>query len=99
RGGIALICIVVVQLMLGGISLAVRTPPAITSPSAKELQSQAVALRPALHALVTTAHQTTAAVLLGTATLLAVWSWRRLSTGEIENPAIEAVVETIGTGS
>ncbi len=77
RGGIALIAVVVVQLLLGGVSLAVRTPPAAQSPSADQLQAQ-VALQPALHAIITTLHQTTAAVLLGLATLLAVSCWQRL---------------------
>lgn len=75
RGGVAIIAVVVVQLVLGGISLAVRTPPAVDSPSAQQLQSSG-ALQPALHALITTLHQTTAAVLLGLATFLAVWCWR-----------------------
>ena len=39
RGGAALIFVVVVQMLLGGISLAVRTPPAVDSPSAEQLQS------------------------------------------------------------
>jgi cytochrome c oxidase assembly protein subunit 15 len=77
RGGVALIAIVVVQLLLGCVSLAVRTPPAVQSPSAEQLQSQD-ALQPALHAVITTLHQTTAAVLLGLATLLAVTCWRLL---------------------
>ncbi len=77
RGGIALIAVVVMQLMLGGVSLTMRTPAAIQSPSAEQLQSQD-ALQPALHAVITTLHQTTAAVLLGLATLLAVSCWRLL---------------------
>ena len=77
RGGIALVAVVVVQLMLGGISLTVRTPAAAQSPTAEQLQSHD-ALQPALHAVITTLHQTTAAVLLGLATLLAVSCWRLL---------------------
>jgi cytochrome c oxidase assembly protein subunit 15 len=88
RGGVALITIVVVQLFLGGISLAVRTPPAVESPSAEQLQSQA-ALQPAMHALITTLHQTTAAVLLGLATLLAVWCWRLVSISVAKEEAID----------
>ncbi len=76
RGGVALMGVVILQLILGGISLACRTPPATASPSAEQLQSQADALRPALHAILTTAHQTTAAVLLAIAALLAFWVWR-----------------------
>ena len=80
RGGVAIIAVVVVQLLLGGISLAVRTPPAVESPSAEQLQSPD-AMQPALHALITTLHQTTAAVLLGLATFLAVWCWRLRTAG------------------
>jgi cytochrome c oxidase assembly protein subunit 15 len=77
RSGVALIAVVVVQLLLGGVSLAVRTPPAVQSPSAEQLQAQDV-LQPALHAVITTLHQTTAAVLLGLAMLLAISCWRLL---------------------
>jgi len=83
RGGVALITVVIVQLLLGGISLAVRTPPAAASPSAEQLQSQDM-LQPALHAVITTLHQTTAAVLLALATLLAVWCWRLVAVGAPE---------------
>jgi cytochrome c oxidase assembly protein subunit 15 len=82
RGGAALVAVVVLQLCLGGISLAVRTPPAATSPSAEQLQSPD-ALQPALHAVITTCHQTTAAVLLGVAVFTALWCWRlRARSGE-----------------
>jgi cytochrome c oxidase assembly protein subunit 15 len=91
RGGVALIAVVVVQLLLGGISLMLRTPPAIESPSAEQLKAND-AMQPALHAVITTLHQTTAAVLLGLATLLAVWCWRLAVTGasaeKIESEAI-----------
>jgi cytochrome c oxidase assembly protein subunit 15 len=76
RGGVALMCVVILQLILGGISLVCRTPTAATSPSAEQLLAQAVPLRPAVHAILTTAHQTAAAVLLAIATLLAFWAWR-----------------------
>ena len=76
RGGVALMGVVILQLVLGGISLVFRTPPAAASPSAEQLLAQADALRPAVHAILTTAHQTTAAVLLAIATLLAFWAWR-----------------------
>jgi cytochrome c oxidase assembly protein subunit 15 len=79
RGGVALIAVVVLQLMLGGVSLAVRTPPAAASPSAEQLQSPDM-LQPAVHAIITTLHQTTAAVLLGLATYLAVSCWRLLDS-------------------
>ncbi|MGO9114214.1 MAG: COX15/CtaA family protein [Thermoguttaceae bacterium] len=76
RGGVALMGVVILQLILGGISLVFRTPPAAASPSAEQLQAQANALCPAVHAILTTAHQTMAAVLLAIATLLAFWAWR-----------------------
>ncbi len=76
RGGLALMGVVILQIILGGISLAFRTPPAAASPSAVQLQDQVNALRPAAAAILTTAHQTTAAVLLAIATLLAFWAWR-----------------------
>ena len=56
-------------------ALAVRTPPAAESPLADQMQTPD-ALQPAAHAIITTLHQTNAAVLLGLATLLAVWCWR-----------------------
>jgi heme A synthase len=83
RGGVALMSIVLVQLLLGGISLAMRTPPAVQSPSAEQLQARPDALQPAVPAILTTAHQTTAAVLLGIATLLAFWCWRLVWSGPI----------------
>ena len=82
RGGAALAIVVVVQLLLGGISLMVRTPPAVDSPSAAELQSPD-ALQPAAHALITTLHQTNAAVLLALAMLAAVWCWRLRSRADV----------------
>ena len=71
--------VVVLQVMLGGIALMYRTPLAAASPSAEQLQAQPEALRPAMPAILTTAHQTTAAVLLATATLLAFWVWRLMA--------------------
>ena len=76
RGGVAVMSVVILQLILGGISLVFRTPPAKASPSAEQLQAGADALCPAVHAILTTAHQTTAAVLLAIAALLAFWAWR-----------------------
>jgi len=79
RGGLALMSVVIMQLILGGISLVFRTPPAVKSPSAEQLQAQADALQPAVHAILTTAHQTVAAVLLAIATLLAFRVWRLMA--------------------
>ena len=76
RGGVALMGVVVLQLMLGGISLVFRTSAAVDSPLPHELQAGTATLRPAVNAVLTTAHQTTAAVLLAIAVLLAVWVWR-----------------------
>ena len=41
RGGVALMGVVILQLILGGISLVFRTPPAAASPSAEQLQARA----------------------------------------------------------
>jgi hypothetical protein len=90
--------VVLVQLMLGGISLVYRTPPAAASPSAEQLQSRADALRPAVHAILTTAHQTTAAVLLAIATLLAFWVWRLMAMQASAAPA-EAVAADAETAT
>ena len=87
RGGLALMSVVILQLILGGISLVFRTPPATASPSAQQLQVQADALRPAVHAILTTAHQTTAAILLAIAAGLAFWTWRLLVMQESVTPA------------
>ncbi len=99
RGGLALMGVVILQLFLGGISLVFRTPPAAASPSAEQLQAQANALRPATHAILTTAHQTTAAVLLAIAALLAFWTWRfvimRVSVAAADAPVVNA--ETAAT--
>ena len=96
RGGVALMGVVIVQLILGGISLVFRTPAAKLSPSAEQLQAGPDALQPAVHAILTTAHQTTAAVLLAIAVLLAFWAWRfvamQASTAPAEAPAINAEV-------
>jgi cytochrome c oxidase assembly protein subunit 15 len=98
RGGLALMGVVILQLILGGISLVLRTPPAAASPSAEQLQTQANALRPAAHAILTTAHQTVAAVLLGIATLLAFWAWRfvllQASAAPLEEPVTSAETAT-----
>jgi hypothetical protein len=66
------------------------------------LQARADALRPALHALLTTAHQTVAAVLLAIAALLAFWAWRWVamqgSAVPAEAPVASAEAATITTG-
>jgi cytochrome c oxidase assembly protein subunit 15 len=87
RGGVALIGVVIVQIILGGVSLVFRTPAAKHSPSAEVLQAQPDALRPAVDAILTTAHQTMAAVLLAIATLLAFWVWRLAVMQGTEAPA------------
>jgi cytochrome c oxidase assembly protein subunit 15 len=98
RGGVALMAVVILQLILGGISLVYRTPKAAASPSAEQLQSHAEALQPAAHAILTTAHQTTAAVLLAIATLLAFWAWRLMAlqgTTAASGPSTESAEATI----
>jgi hypothetical protein len=67
---------VVVQILLGFAALAFRTPSVDHSPTAKQLADQAVALPPFHAALITTMHQSTAALLMVFATLVAVTSWR-----------------------
>jgi cytochrome c oxidase assembly protein subunit 15 len=98
RGGVALMGVVILQLILGAISLVFRTPPAAASPSAQQLQVQPDALLPAVHAILTTAHQTTAAVLLAIATLLAFWAWRLMvmqaTASTTESPATNAEAAT-----
>jgi hypothetical protein len=74
--------VVILQLILGGISLVFRTPAAKLSPSAEQLQVEPDALQPSTHAILTTAHQTTAAILLAIATLLAFWVWRLMAVQE-----------------
>ena len=93
RGGVALMGVVILQLFLGGISLVFRTPVAAKSPSAEQLQAGVVPLQPAVHAILTTAHQTTAAVLLAIATLLAFWVWRLMVTAIADRVSVEAAVE------
>ncbi len=99
RGGVALMGVVILQLILGGISLVFRTPAAAESPSAETLRAGPNVLRPALDAVLTTAHQTVAAVLLAIATLLAFWVWRLVMTQSNEAPVtrIEAVTTTSGS--
>jgi cytochrome c oxidase assembly protein subunit 15 len=92
RGGVALMGVVVLQILLGGTALIFRTPPAGASPSAEQLQAQADAMRPAANALLTTAHQTTAAVLLAIAALLAFWTWRLLARDAAKK--VQIVVDT-----
>jgi cytochrome c oxidase assembly protein subunit 15 len=76
RGGIALVLLVVLQIGLGIVSAAMRTPPVEQSPSAAVL-AQGGGLRPALPALLTTAHQTTAALILAVGVLLGVGTGSR----------------------
>jgi cytochrome c oxidase assembly protein subunit 15 len=73
RGGLALMLLILLQINLGIVALAMRTPPVDTSPSAADLEARPgwLPVRP-LPALATTAHQTTAAFLLAVAVALAV---------------------------
>jgi cytochrome c oxidase assembly protein subunit 15 len=64
RTGVVLMLLVLLQLLLGVIALAIRTGPSkIPTPEA---------------ALLTTAHQANGALVLATASVLAVWNWRLL---------------------
>ena len=76
---------------LGGISLAMRSTAGSRSPWPSNWKRRTYLT--ALHAIITTLHRTTAAVLLGLATLLAVWCWRLAAMGPAEeiNAEIEAV--------
>ena len=82
RCGIAVLLLVVLQINLGIVSLAMRTPPVGRSPSAAALQSQPdwLPVRP-LNALLTTAHQTTAALILAVAVGMAVSTRRATAAG------------------
>lgn len=86
RGGIALMLLVFLQINLGIVSVIFRTPPVGKSPTAEMLAtSDSDLLMAPLPALITTVHQSTAAILLGLAVLLAVWTWRlveRLPVGD-----------------
>lgn len=77
RSGIALMLLVVLQISLGIVSLIYRTPSVGASPTAEQLATQALGLQPATAALLTTAHQTTAALILSVAVVLAVSTGRR----------------------
>jgi cytochrome c oxidase assembly protein subunit 15 len=77
RLGLAVMLVVLLQVQLGIVSIAFRTPPVNTSPTADELLASGdnLPVQP-LPALITTIHQTTAAVFLGMAVVLALWTWR-----------------------
>ncbi len=83
RSGVALMLLVLFQVNLGIVAIAFRTPPVDQSPSAEVLEARGgrVPVEP-LPALVTTAHQTTAAVILGIAVVLALWTWRLLEQAD-----------------
>ncbi|MGD0900945.1 MAG: COX15/CtaA family protein [Thermoguttaceae bacterium] len=84
-GGLALMLLVVVQLGLGIVAVAFRTPSVAASPTADALAATGGRLPvDPLPALVTTAHQVTAAVLLGLATAVAVGLGR---IGKLAPPA------------
>jgi cytochrome c oxidase assembly protein subunit 15 len=77
RSGLWLMAVVAVQVVLGIVSVALRTPPVDQSPSAEALAAQGGQVTlPALPALITTAHQTNAAIVLAVAVVLTLWTWR-----------------------
>ena len=75
--------LVLAQITLGIVAIIFRTPPVDKSPTAEMLAAAAGQLPVApLPALITTAHQATAAVILAVAVVLAMWTWRlRLAVG------------------
>lgn len=77
RLGVALVLLVVLQVSLGIVAIMFRTPPVGQSPTDEMLTAAGgrLPIEP-LPALLTTAHQATAAVILGVAMALAVWTWR-----------------------
>jgi len=90
RSGAALLIIVAIQVMLGITAVAFRTPPVDDSPTAQKLLTapllEATQTTP-LQALITTLHQTNAALLLGVSVIAALWTWRLLvETGKHETP-------------
>ncbi|MGA2032190.1 MAG: COX15/CtaA family protein [Thermoguttaceae bacterium] len=78
RTGLALMLVVLVQMTLGIVAVAVRTPRIDQSPSADALAAGGQLPVAPLRALLTTAHQTNAAVLLGVGVVLALWTWRQV---------------------
>ncbi len=88
RAGAALLIIVAIQAALGITAVAFRTPPVSASPTAAELKTESLAQ--ATHttppqALITTLHQTNAAILLAATLLTALWTRRLLQ----ETPSTE----------
>ena len=76
RGGAALMFVVVVQVTLGLIAVVFRTPSIDQSPDAAMLALSGGGLPVApLPAVLTTAHQANAAIMLWLAVMLAVWLW------------------------
>ena len=82
RLGVAVMLLVLLQVNFGIVALLFRTPPVDRSPTAEMLQAEAgrLPVEP-LPALLTTTHQATAAVILSTAMVLALWTWRLLDGG------------------
>lgn len=76
RCGAALMALIGLQVTLGLVALVFRTPPVGASPTAEALAAGApLPVEPA-PAIITTIHQSTAAVILVVAVVLAVWTWR-----------------------
>jgi heme A synthase len=81
RSGVALMFLVLLQIMLGIVSVVCRTPTVGQSPPAEVLAAQTGRLPVGpLPALITTAHQTTAALILVAAIIVAVCTWRPASS-------------------
>lgn len=97
RAGIALMLILLLQITLGIIAVPFRTPPVDASPDAHTLLAaddlHAVTNTTPAQALITTLHQTNAAILLLAATVVALWSYRLLREAP-EPPMIDDAPET-----
>jgi cytochrome c oxidase assembly protein subunit 15 len=87
RCAIALMLLVVLQIDLGLAAMACRTPAVGASPTFEAIQAAEgrLPVEP-LPALVTTAHQTTAAVLLALAVMLAVWACPAGGAADLAKP-------------
>ena len=77
RCGSALMIVLVIQLVLGITAVAFRTPSIDASPKLETLADLDTKLPVApVPALITTAHQANAAVMLWVSAMLAAWTWR-----------------------
>jgi cytochrome c oxidase assembly protein subunit 15 len=84
RCGAALMFVVLVQILLGITAVAFRTPHIGQSPKIETVADLGTPLPVAPGpALITTAHQANAAVMLWVAAMVAIWTWRLLVPGVV----------------